>query len=110
VAAEFARVRTRRGRIEALAREGEAGAEQALEQIETIDESLSACQVGITMASIGIGFLGERALADLFEPLFDNIGAHAVATPIAFFLAYFLATSLHISVGEQVPKLLAITN
>ena len=56
VAAEFALVRTRKGRIEALAKEGESGAEQALEQIETIDESLAACQVGITLASIGIGF------------------------------------------------------
>jgi CBS domain containing-hemolysin-like protein len=110
VAAEFALVRARKGRIEALAREGETGAEQALEQIETIDESLSACQVGITMASIGIGFLGEQALADLFEPLLDDLGAHAIATPLGFFLAYFLATSLHISVGEQVPKMLAITN
>jgi CBS domain containing-hemolysin-like protein len=110
VAAEFALVRTRKGRIETLAREGETGAEQALEQIETIDESLSACQVGITMASIGIGFLGEQALADLFEPLLEDIGAHAVAAPIGFFLAYFLATSLHITVGEQVPKMMAITN
>ena len=56
-------MRTRKGRIEALAEEGDAGAEQALEQLETIDESLSACQVGITMASIGIGFLGEPAIA-----------------------------------------------
>jgi CBS domain containing-hemolysin-like protein len=110
VAAEFALVRTRKGKIEALAKEGEAGAEQALEQIETIDESLSACQVGITMASIGIGFLGERALVDLFEPLLEGPLAHAVAVPIAFALAYTLATSLHITVGEQVPKILAITN
>ncbi len=109
VAAEFALVRTRKGRIEALAKEGETGAEQALEQIETIDESLAACQVGITMASIGIGFLGEKALVDLFEPLLDGPLAHAVAAPIAFVLAYTLATSLHITVGEQVPKMLAIT-
>jgi CBS domain containing-hemolysin-like protein len=110
VAAEFALVRTRKGRIEELAREGESGAEAALEQIDKIDESLAACQVGITMASIGIGFLGEQALADLFEPLLDDIGAHALAAPIGFFLAYFLATSLHITVGEQVPKMLAITH
>jgi CBS domain containing-hemolysin-like protein len=110
VAAEFALVRTRKGRIAALAKEGEAGAEQALEQIETIDESLSACQVGITMASIGIGFLGEKALVDLFEPALDGALAHAAAAPIAFVLAYTLATSLHITVGEQVPKMLAITN
>src|SRR5919106_1609962 len=82
VAAEFALVRTRKGRIEALAKEGEAGAEQALEQIETIDESLSACQVGITMASIGIGFLGERALVELFEPWLEGPLAHGVATTI----------------------------
>ena len=76
VAAEFALVRTRKGRIEALAREGEAGAEQALEQLDKIDESLSACQVGITMASIGIGFLGEPAIAQLIEPtLGDGTGA-----------------------------------
>ena len=110
VAAEFALVRTRRGRIEALAAQGEAGAEQALEQIETIDESLAACQVGITMASIGIGFLGERALVDLLEPLLEGPFAHAVAAPIAFVLAYTVATSLHITVGEQVPKMFAISN
>jgi magnesium and cobalt exporter, CNNM family len=110
VAAEFALVRARKGRIEALAAEGETGAEQALEQIETIDESLSACQVGITMASIGIGFLGEKALVDLFEPWLDGPLAHGVAAPIAFVIAYALATSLHITVGEQVPKMLAITS
>jgi CBS domain containing-hemolysin-like protein len=62
------------------------------------------------MASIGIGFLGEQALAELFEPLLDDVGAHAIATPLGFFLAYFLATSLHITVGEQVPKMLAIAS
>src|SRR5215218_3401321 len=110
VAAEFALVRSRRGKIEQLAKEGESGAEAVVEQLDKIDESLSACQVGITMASIGIGFLGEQALADLFEPLLDDLGAHAIAAPVGFFLAYFLATSLHITVGEQVPKMLAITN
>jgi CBS domain containing-hemolysin-like protein len=107
VAAEFALVRSRKGRIEALAKEGEAGAEQALEQIETIDESLAACQVGITLASVGIGFLGEPAIAELIQPIFgDGAGAHAVALAISF----AVATSLHITIGEQVPKMLAITN
>jgi magnesium and cobalt exporter, CNNM family len=109
VAAEFALVRTRRGRIETLAKEGESGAEEVLEQIERIDESLSACQVGITMASIGIGFLGEPALADLIEPLIDGPVGHGVATGLSLAIAFTLATSLHISVGEQVPKLLAIS-
>jgi CBS domain containing-hemolysin-like protein len=106
VAAEFALVRTRKGRIEELAKKGEAGAEEALEQLDRIDESLAACQFGITLASIGIGFLGEPAIADLIEPL---IGEGAGATAIAFAIAFTLATALHITIGEQVPKMLAIT-
>ncbi len=72
------RVRARahpQGRIEALAKEGEAGAEEALEQLDRIDEYLAACQVGITLASIGIGFLGEPAIADA-----DRAAARAVGT------------------------------
>ena len=106
VAAEFALVRTRKGRIENLAKQGEAGAEEALEQLDKIDESLAACQFGITLASIGIGFLGEPAIADLLEPVLgDGTGAHAVALALSF----AIATSLHITIGEQVPKMLAIT-
>ena len=62
------------------------------------------------MASIGIGFLGEPALVDLFEPWLDGPSPTASRSPIAFVIAYTLATSLHITVGEQVPKMLAITN
>ena len=109
VAAEFALVRSRRGRLEALAKEGEAGVDEVLEQLEKIDEVLSACQVGITMASIGIGFLGEPAIADLIEPLIDGAAGHGVAVGISVALAFVLSTSLHITVGEQVPKMLAIT-
>src|SRR5215216_6400022 len=82
VAAEFALVRSRRGRIEVLVRQGEEGAREALEQIERIDEYLSACQVGITMASIGIGFLGEPSLAKLLEPIFGGL-SHGVAVGIS---------------------------
>jgi CBS domain containing-hemolysin-like protein len=109
VAAEFALVRARRGRIESLAKEGSRGAELALNQIERIDEYLSACQVGITMASIGIGFLGEPAVADLIEPLVEGPVGHGVAVAISFAIAYILVTALHISVGEQVPKMLSIS-
>jgi CBS domain containing-hemolysin-like protein len=109
VAAEFALVRTRRSRVEALAREGKGGSERVLEQIDRIDEYLSACQVGITMASIGIGFLGEPALADLIEPLFGGVLSHGVAVGLSFAIAFSLATALHISIGEQVPKMIAIT-
>jgi CBS domain containing-hemolysin-like protein len=108
VAAEFALVRARRGRIEVLAKEGERGAAQVLHQLDHIDEYLSAAQVGITMASIGIGFLGEPAVAQLIEPLFGGL-SHGVAVGISVAIAFTLVTSLHISVGEQVPKMLAIT-
>ena len=108
VAAEFALVRARRGKIEQLAKEGNRGADRVLAQLDQIEEYLSACQVGITMASIGIGFLGEPALASLIEPLFGGL-SHGVATALAFAIAFTIATSLHITVGEQVPKLLAIS-
>ena len=63
VAAEFALVRASQGRLEQLRDEGRRGAALVLKQIEHIDEYLSACQLGITMTSLGIGFLGEPAIA-----------------------------------------------
>jgi CBS domain containing-hemolysin-like protein len=108
VAAEFALVRSRRGKIEQLVEEGVSGADAVMGQLEELSEALAACQLGITMASIGIGFLGEPALADLIEPAFGGL-SHGVATGVAFAIAFTLATSLHITVGEQVPKMLAIT-
>jgi CBS domain containing-hemolysin-like protein len=108
VAAEFALVRSRRSRIEQLAADGATGANAALSQIERIDEYLSACQLGITMASIGIGFLGEPAVAQLIEPAFGDI-SHGIASAISIGIAYALVTSLHVVVGEQAPKLFAIS-
>jgi len=107
VAAEFALVRSRRGKIEKLAAEGESGAEEVIGQLDRIDESLSACQIGITMASIGIGFLGEPSLAKLLEPIFGGL-SHGVAVGLSVAIAFALVTALHISIGEQVPKMLAI--
>ena len=108
VAAEFALVRARRSRLEAMARDGVRGIEPAINELNSLDEYLSACQVGITMASIGIGFLGEPALAHLLEPAFGGL-SHGVAVAISVVIAYVLVTSIHITVGEQVPKMLAIT-
>jgi CBS domain containing-hemolysin-like protein len=109
VAAEFALVRSRRGKIEQLAEEGESGADAVVEQLDKIDESLSACQVGITVASIGIGFLGEPSLAVLIEPIFGSL-SHGVAVGLSVAIAFALVTAIHISIGEQVPKMLAIAN
>jgi CBS domain containing-hemolysin-like protein len=113
VAAEFGLVRARREKLEAALEEGgraARGARLAIAQLDHIDEYLSACQLGITLTSIGIGFLGEVALASLLEKALGGVIAHAVAAPFAFILAYVLATSLHITVGEQVPKIYAITH
>ena len=109
VAAEFALVRSRRGKIEQLAKEGESGAEVVIEQLDKIEDSLSACQVGVTMASIGIGFLGEPSLAKLLEPAFGGL-SHEVAAGISLVIAFSLVTAVHIVVGEQVPKMLAISH
>jgi len=109
VAAEFALVRSRRGKIGQLAEEGESGAEEVIEQLDKIDESLSACQIGITMASIGIGGLGEPSLAKLLEPLFGGF-SDGVAVGLSVAIAFALVTAIHISVGEQVPKMLAISH
>src|SRR5215216_7695195 len=107
VSAEFALVRSRRSRIEQLAAEGSRGATSVLGQLDHIDEYLSACQLGITMASIGIGFLGEPAVAELIEPIFGEL-SHGVAVGISVAIAYTLVTTLHVTVGEQAPKLFAI--
>jgi len=107
VAAEFALVRSRRSRMEELAAGGSGAARRVLRQLDDISQYLSACQFGITLASLGIGFLGEPAIADLIEPAFGGI-SHGVAAAISIAIAYVLVTSLHITAGEQVPKIYAI--
>ncbi|HYI36016.1 MAG TPA: hemolysin family protein, partial [Thermoleophilaceae bacterium] len=79
-------------------------------QIDHIDEYLSACQLGITMASLGIGFMGEPAIASLIEKLLGDSVSHGVSLAISLFFAYLITTALHITVGEQVPKIYAITH
>ena len=93
--------------MEELHKEGKKSAGLVLRQLDDLSEYLSACQFGITLASLGIGFLGEPAIADLIEPLFGDM-AHAVAAPLSFALAYVITTTLHITAGEQVPKIYAI--
>jgi CBS domain containing-hemolysin-like protein len=110
VAAEFALVRARQSRVEHMRDEGKSGAGLALREIDRIDEYLSACQLGITMASLGIGFMGEPAIASLLEEPLGNALSHGVAVAIALAFAYFITTALHITVGEQVPKIYAIVH
>src|SRR5665811_1866971 len=87
VGTEFAIVRSRRSRIESKAGEGSGAARLALHQLDHVDEYVATSQVGITLASIGIGFLGEPAIATLLEPLFDGFLGHAAALLLAFLFA-----------------------
>jgi len=107
VAAEFALVRSRRGTLEQEAKEGKRGARVAVEIMGDLSRYLSSCQLGITLTSLGIGFLGEPAVAKLVEPIFGNL-SHGVSLGLSLFIAYLLTTSLHITIGEQVPKIYAI--
>jgi CBS domain containing-hemolysin-like protein len=108
VAAEFALVRTRRSTLKELAKEGRRGAATAVRLTEDLSQYLSACQFGITLASLGIGFLGEPAIAELIEPLFGEVLSHGAALGVAIAFAYVVTTSLHITAGEQIPKIYAI--
>jgi CBS domain containing-hemolysin-like protein len=108
VAGEFALVRSRRSRLVELSRENPRY-RRVLKQVDDMSEYLSACQFGITLASLGIGFLGEPALAELIEPIFGGL-SHGLAVGLAIALAYAISTSLHITAGEQVPKIYAIVN
>lgn len=109
VAAEFALVRANRHALEEEAAAGKRSAQYAVDCLDDLSQYLSACQLGITLASLGIGFLGEPALADLFEPALEE-ASHEVATPVAIILAYLVATALHITAGEQVPKIASIVH
>jgi len=105
VLAEFALVKLRPTQVEALANEGNASARLVAYIQENLDEYLSVCQLGITLASIGLGFVGEPAFAVLLQPL---LGSWAFAHAAAIAFAYLVVSFLHILLGEQVPKLLAI--
>ena len=108
VVAEYALVRSRQARLESLAEEGARGARLALSQSRRIGDYLAACQVGITMASIGIGAVGEPAIAHLFEGAFPHSAAHDLAVAVSVVIAYLLIISAQSVIGEIVPKLYAI--
>ncbi len=109
VAAEFAFVKLRLQEVKILA-EGGGRAPKLLERIMlNLDAYLSACQLGITLASLGLGWVGEPLVAKSLEPLFEYFDVpenkvHYIAFPVAFMFITFL----HITLGEQVPKILAI--
>jgi CBS domain containing-hemolysin-like protein len=108
VAAEFALVRSRKAHLETDATEGKRGAHTAVQIMDNLSRYLSAVQVGITLTSLGIGFLGEPAIGSIFEDLIGEDVSHDVRYAVSFALAYLITTALHITFGEQVPKIYAI--
>lgn len=110
VTAEFALVKIRSSELEALVAEGHKGAGIARQVTRHLDAYLSACQLGITLASLGLGWVGEPFLAQLLQPFFAlaHIQSTTVITSISFILAFSIITFLHIVLGEQAPKILAI--
>lgn len=111
VMAEFSLVRVRKSQIELLLEEGKAGAKRALHIAENVNAYLSACQLGITLASLALGWLGEPAISALFHPVFAALNLpDAAVMAISVAIGYFIMTALHVVVGELVPKSMAILN
>lgn len=111
VAAEFALVAVRRTRVEEMVSHGVGGAVAVEAALGNLDRSIAATQLGITLASIGLGFVGEPALAHLIAPLFDSLGEswRFIAThTAASILAFSFITYLHVVFGELIPKTLAL--
>jgi CBS domain containing-hemolysin-like protein len=112
VATEFAIVKIRATRLQALVDEGQPGAATAMKMVSHLDAYLSATQFGITLASLGLGWLGEPAFAALLEPVLVKLvpdgSATTVAHTAAVVIGFSIITFLHIVVGELAPKSLAI--
>ena len=111
VAAEFALVGVRKTKVKQLSDEGNFDAKLALDAVKNLDKYIAAVQLGITIASLGIGWVGESALARMIAPLFkflpanyDSIAAHTISAAIAF----AVITVLHVVVGELMPKSIAL--
>ncbi|MFM7101845.1 MAG: CNNM domain-containing protein, partial [Verrucomicrobiota bacterium] len=110
VAAEFALVRIRSTQLAAMAGKGHRRARLARHILGNLDPYLSACQLGITLASLALGWVGEPAFVGLLEPVFNalDVGSEKVRHYAAVILGFSLITFLHIVIGEQAPKFVAI--
>ena len=111
VAAEFALVGVRKTRIQQLSNEGNFDAKLALDAVKNIDRYIAAVQLGITISSLGLGWVGEETIAKILQPIFaflpshlDSIATHTVSVTVAF----ALITVLHVVIGELMPKSIAL--
>lgn len=109
VSAEFAIIKVKSARIDALAEEGRRGARIAKDLLGRLDGYLSACQVGITLSSLGLGWLGEPVVARMLRPLFEWMGfGERPVYLISLAVAFVLVAVLHIVLGELTPKTIAV--
>ena len=108
VASEFAFVRIRATSVEQLAEEGKAGAETLQEVMSNLDDYLAATQLGITLASLGLGWIGEPAVAALIEPVLGPLLPAGLVHLVAFAIGFSFITFLHVVFGELAPKTIAI--
>ena len=112
VAAEFSLVKVRKTRLEQLSSEGSFNAKKALKLVNETNKMLAAAQLGITIASIALGWVAEATIVQLITPIINllpisnsTVTAHAVSVPISF----VLVTYFHVLLGEQLPKCIALT-
>ncbi|MBM7648774.1 CBS domain containing-hemolysin-like protein [Bacillus ectoiniformans] len=109
VATEFAIVKVRSTRIDQLAAEGHKNALAAKKVVSNLDEYLSACQLGITITALGLGWLGEPTVEHLLHPIFEQFNlTESVVSILSFAIAFATITFLHVVIGELAPKTLAI--
>ncbi|SFJ91321.1 Hemolysin, contains CBS domains [Halobacillus dabanensis] len=109
VASEFAIVKVRKTRLEAKASEGNKKAKNAIKVVSDLDYYLSACQLGITITALGLGWLGEPTLEVLLHPLLGPFGLpEGLSHTLTFAIAFFVITFLHVVLGELAPKTMAI--
>lgn len=109
VAAEFALVKVRKTRLEQLCNDGNTKAKTALKLVNNVNKMLAAAQLGVTIASIALGWVAEATMVQLVSPIIrfiplGHITVHAIAVPVAF----LLVTYFHVLLGEQLPKCLAL--
>ncbi|MDN3448700.1 hemolysin family protein [Planococcus sp. APC 3906] len=109
VGAEFAVVKVRMSRIDQLIEEGNKKALTVKKVVGNLDYYLSACQLGITVTALGLGWLGEPTVERILHPVFDAFGIpSSVSAIVSFVLAFSLVTFLHVVIGEMTPKSLAL--
>ena len=114
VATEFALVSVRRTRVQQIAAEGDRRAKQVLSELGDLDTYIAATQLGITMASLGLGWIGEPAVAKLIEPLIASLqfipenSRDAITHTVSFAIGFSTITALHIVLGELAPKSIAL--